>query len=87
MTGRAQQVIEIIAKQAMVAPMQLAEATRLDDLNLDSMALVEVIFGLEEAFDISLAFNANDPRDAQQDFATIAAVVAMVDRLIAQKAA
>ncbi len=87
MTGRAQQVMEIIAKQAMVAPMHLSQATRLDDLNLDSLALVEVIFGLEEAFDISLAFNANDPRDARQDLMTIAAVVAMVDRLIAQKAA
>lgn len=87
MTGHAQQVSAIIARQAMVAPDQIELTTRLADLNLDSMALVEVIFGLEEAFDISLPFNANEDRGERQDFATIASVVALVERLIAQKAA
>lgn len=87
MTGRAQQVSAIIARQAMVAPDQIDLTTRLEDLNLDSIALVEVIFGLEEAFDISLPFNANDDRVARQDFTTVATVVALVERLLAQKTA
>lgn len=87
MTGHAEQVSAIIARQAMVAPDQIDLTTRLEDLNLDSMALVEVIFGLEEAFDISLPFNANDDRAVRQDFTTIATVVALVERLLAQKAA
>ena len=54
-------VAQIIAEQAMVDPEAIKPETTLDDLGLDSLALVEVIFGIEEAFDISVPFNANEP--------------------------
>ena len=34
----------------------------LEDLGIDSLGLVEAIFAIEEAFDIQVPFNANDPQ-------------------------
>ena len=60
-------IAEIIAEQAMVEPEAIRPETTPDDLGLDSLGLVEVVFGIEEAFDISIPYNANDP--AESDFA------------------
>ena len=37
----------------------------LDDLGIDSLGLVESIFAIEEAFDISVPFNANEPDEVR----------------------
>ena len=34
---------------------------RFEDLGIDSLGLVESIFAIEEAFDIQVPFNANEP--------------------------
>ena len=54
---------------------------RLDDLGIDSMALVETIFAIEEAFDISVPFNANNPEDSGFDISSVASIIAAVDQL------
>ena len=54
------QVLSIIAREAHRAPEELRAEMTLDDLGLDSLGLVEVIFAIEEQFDISVPFNAND---------------------------
>ncbi len=46
-------VAQIIAEQAMLDPQAIKPETTLEDLGLDSLAVVEVVFGIEEAFDIS----------------------------------
>jgi acyl carrier protein len=53
----------------------------LDDLGIDSMALVEAIFAIEEAFDISVPFNANNPEDSGFDISSVASIIAAVDQL------
>lgn len=80
-------VTKIIATQAMREPGSIDLDTRLEDLALDSLAMVEVIFALEEAFDISVPFNANRPDQAAEDFASVGRIVSAVKDLIAQKAA
>ena len=76
-------VRRIIAAQAMIDP----EAVTLDatpaDLGLDSLGLVEAIFAIEEAFDITVPFNANDTGENRFDMATVGSVVAAVRTLIA----
>jgi len=47
--------------------------------------LVESIFAIEEAFDIAVPFNANDPTDGAFDISTVASIVAAVDRLKAEQ--
>lgn len=83
----APRVIEIIAAQAMVEPEQITLEQTLNDLGLDSLGLVECIFGIEEAFDISVPFNANTPDQPGFDISSIGAIVAEVERLLTRRAA
>jgi len=78
-------VTQIIAEQAMLDPEVIKPDTTLDDLGLDSLALVEVVFGIEEAFDISVPFNANEPKASNFDISKVAHIVADVKLLIAAK--
>ncbi len=83
----ATRIAEIIAEQALVEPDSITPETTPEDLGLDSLALVEVVFGIEEAFDISVPYNANDPTAAEFDISNFAAIVDGVKRLIAEKTA
>jgi acyl carrier protein len=80
-------VIAILAKQLLLSPGEVAVDARVDDLGLDSLGKVEAIFAIEERFDISVPFNANEPDQPDFDFSTVASIVAGVERLIDQKAA
>ena len=78
-------VIQIVAEQAMVDPADVTPQTTPDELGLDSLALVEVVFGIEEAFDISVPYNANDPAESQFDLSKVGAIIDAVKELIAEK--
>ena len=81
------QVIAIIAEQALLQPSDITADQSLQDLGLDSLGLVEAIFALEEAFDISIPFNANDASANEFDLSSVASVALAVEGLVAQKAA
>ncbi|MEM7528095.1 MAG: phosphopantetheine-binding protein [Pseudomonadota bacterium] len=78
-------VVEIIAEQAMVEADTITHETTLEDLGLDSLALVEVVFGIEEAFDISVPYNANEPQESDFDIGNVGKIVEGVKALIAEK--
>ena len=78
-------IIVIIAEQAMLEPTDIKLDHTLTDLGIDSLGLVESIFAIEEAFDIAVPFNANDPTDSAFDISTVASIVAAVDRLKAEQ--
>ena len=82
-----QKIREILAKQALLDPADVAMDASLQDLGLDSLGLVEAIFAIEEAFDIAVPFNANDPAQSGLDLSTVQGVVTAVEGLVAQKAA
>ena len=65
-------VISIIAEQAVLEPSDVAMDSTLEDLGIDSLGLVESIFAIEEAFDISIPFNANEPDAGDFDISTVA---------------
>lgn len=79
------QVIAIIAEQAMLEPVDVKLEHTLADLGIDSLGLVESIFAIEERFDISVPFNANDPSDSDFDISSVATIVAAVEQLIAEQ--
>ncbi len=56
-----ERVIAIIAEQAVLDVKDVKLDSTLESLGIDSLGLVESIFAIEEAFDISVPFNANDP--------------------------
>lgn len=76
-------VVAILAEQAAVDPAQVSADATLEDLGIDSLGLVETIFAIEEAFDIQVPFNANDPAASEFDISTVASMVQAVERLIA----
>jgi acyl carrier protein len=79
------QVIRIIAEQAVLDPSDVTPAMSMADLGIDSLGLVEAIFAIEETFDVSVPFNANEPGAADFDISSVGAVIAGVERLIAAK--
>ncbi|MEC9197442.1 acyl carrier protein [Donghicola tyrosinivorans] len=79
-------VIAIIAEQAVLEPSDVTGDSSLEDLGIDSMGLVESIFAIEEAFDISVPFNANDPSESDFDISSVDAIVAAVEKLKAEQA-
>ncbi|RVV99729.1 acyl carrier protein [Mesobaculum littorinae] len=81
------QVIRIIAEQAVVEPEDVRMDQTLDDLGIDSLGLVESIFAIEEAFDIQVPFNANDPSASDFDISSVAAIIGAVEGLVADQKA
>ncbi|MBY5970898.1 Acyl carrier protein [Pseudooceanicola marinus] len=82
-----QKVIEIIAEQAVLEPSDVKMDSTLEDLGIDSLGLVESIFAIEEAFDIQVPFNANEPEESDFDISNVAAIVAGVEKLVAEQKA
>ncbi len=78
-------VIAIIAEQAVLEPSDVSLDSTLEDLGIDSLGLVESIFAIEEEFDISIPFNANDPTESDFDIENVAAIISGIDKLIAEK--
>ncbi|MBM3613226.1 MAG: acyl carrier protein, partial [Alphaproteobacteria bacterium] len=78
-------VLAIIAEQAVLDVSDLHEGMTLQDLGLDSLGLVEAIFAIEEAFDVSVPFNANDPTAGDFDISSVGAMVAAVEALVAAR--
>lgn len=80
------QVIAIIAEQAMLDPSDVTMDSTLEDLGIDSMGVVESIFAIEETFDISVPFNANEPSASEFDISSVASIVTGIKRLKAEQA-
>ncbi|SEN84696.1 acyl carrier protein [Pseudorhodobacter antarcticus] len=77
-----ERVRAIIAEQAMLDVADISLDCTLESLGVDSLALVEAIFAIEEAFDISVPFNANTPEDSGFDLTSVRTIVAAVQGLI-----
>ena len=80
-----EKVTAIIAEQALLEPGDVTMDSSLEDLGIDSLGLVESIFAIEEEFDISIPFNANNPEANEFDIANVAAIVAGIEKLVAEK--
>ena len=80
-----EKVKNIIAEQALLMVDDVADAASLQDLGIDSLGVVEVIFAIEEEFDISVPFNANDPDASNFDVSSVQAISASVQQLIEQQ--
>lgn len=81
----ADQVVAIIAEQAMIEPEEVSMDATLDSLGIDSLGLVEAVFAIEESFDVSVPFNANDPSDSDFDITNVSTMIAAVEQLVAEK--
>ena len=78
-------VIEIIAQQAVLAVSDITMDSTLESVGIDSLGLVESIFAIEEAFDIQIPFNANDPNESDFDISSVATIVAGIERMVVEQ--
>ena len=79
-------VIAIIAEQAVLDTAEVKPDMTLQDLGIDSLGLVEAIFAIEEAFDVSVPFNANEPGKSDFDMSSVDAMIRAVEDLVAKAA-
>ncbi len=84
MSDVANDVIEIIAKKKRVDKPTVELTDRLEELGLESLDAVEMIFDLEEKFDIEIPYNANT-NNPRTEFDTVGDVVNAIEKLVAKK--
>lgn len=82
MADVAADVMAIIAKKVRVDHPNLQQSDRLEELGIESIDAVEMIFDLEEKFDIQIPYNANN---ARTEFNTVGDVVRAIESLIQEK--
>jgi acyl carrier protein len=71
--------VAIIAKRVPPDKRDLSMADRLEDLGIDSFSAVEMIYDLEEKFDVELPYNSND---SMPDLQTVGDLVEVIKKLI-----
>jgi len=85
-------VREIVSKALKIPIERLTPATRLEELGAESLDVIEIVFGLEQKFDISIPFMADEGARAkttdvaQVEFATVEDLANVVKKLIDAKA-
>ena len=62
------QVLELVGEQAGIDSEKISLFTKFEDLNLDSVAIVELIFSLEEKFNISIPFEGLDESELKKNY-------------------
>lgn len=78
-------IVGIIAQQAVLERADVSMDLTLEDLGIDSLGLVESIFSIEEAFDIEVPFNANNPGESDFDISSVKSIVLAVEKLVAEQ--
>ncbi|MEO9516010.1 MAG: phosphopantetheine-binding protein [Paracoccaceae bacterium] len=78
-------VIAIIAELAVLEPSDVTLTSTLEDLGIDSLGLVESIFAIEEEFDISIPFNANEPTAGEFDITSVQAIVTGIETFVSEQ--
>ena len=75
-----EKIYDILAKEARLDRARLTLDTRLEDLKIESLDMVQILFGIEDAFDVYV------PQDDQSfKLSTVRDVVDGVKKLVAAK--
>ena len=69
------QVLELVGELAGMDPKKISLLCKFEDLNLDSVAIVELIFSLEEKFDISIPFEGLDESELKKNFHNVSSLI------------
>ncbi len=80
-----EKVIAIVAEQTLVENVDVTLESTPEDLGIDSLGLVEIVFAIEETFDVSVPYNANDPSTSDFDLTNVGSVVSAVKKLIEEQ--
>ena len=78
-------IFDIVAKQAKVDCATLKRDTKQSELDLQSIDMVELIFAVEDKFDISVPYSPSDLNSAGISLETAGNLIDAVERLIAEQ--
>ena len=81
-----EKVLELVGNQTGIDSKQITINTKFEDLNLDSVAIVELVFSLEETFDISIPFEGLDESEIKKHFYTISSLADHLKDLLQKNA-
>lgn len=82
MTQLVDEILDIVAQKAMIDRSRLTPDAKLADLQIASLDVVEIVFALEDKFQIQIPFNANS---TNMEFETVGEVIAVAEKLIEAK--
>ena len=69
------EVLELVGELAGIDPKKISLLCKFEDLNLDSVAIVELIFSLEEKLNISIPFEGLDESELKKNFHTVSSLI------------
>ena len=79
-------VLELVGEQVGIDPQEVSLSSKLEDLNLDSVAIVELVFLLEEKFEISIPFEGLDESELKRNFYNISSIVENLKNILQKDA-
>ena len=68
-------VLQLVGEQVGRDQQDIFLSSKLEDLNLDSVAIVELVFLLKEKFEISIPFEGLDENELKRNFYTVSSIV------------
>lgn len=77
-----QSVQAILKTNFDLAPEMLQPDTKLEDLDIDSLAVIEIMFAVEDEFKVTVAA---EPAALQGQLRTVGDLVVYVDKLVAEQ--
>ena len=81
-----QKVLKLVGEQAGIDPKEVSLNSKFEDLNLDSVAIVELVFMLEEAFKISIPFEGLDESELKRNFNSVSSLINLLEDLLQKNA-
>lgn len=81
-----EEVLELVGEQVGIDTQEIFLSSKLEDLNLDSVGIVELVFLLEEKFEISIPFEGLDESELKRNFHTVSSLIDHLKKLLQKDA-
>ena len=78
-------ITELIAEQMGLKGDEILLESSFEELNIDSVGLVELVFSIEEYFEINIPFEELEEQDLKEKFSTVQSLVEVVTGLSSDK--
>ena len=78
-------VTELVAEQIGLKSDEISLESSFKDLNIDSVGLVELVFSIEEHFEINIPFEELEEQELKEKFSTVQSLVEVVTGLSGNK--
>ncbi len=78
-------ITELIAEQIGLKGDEILLESSFEELNIDSVGLVELVFSIEEYFEINIPFEELGEKDLKEKFSTVQSLIEVVTELSGRK--